>query len=283
MIGRIPVRLATLVAGLLTAVGVLAATTASAGAMITYTPIYSNFPSSLPGNVPSMAMEATSSSEIGGEIQLAGATLGNTKVTVALSSWACQSGGAEDGSCVSTKGAKFEWPVTLHIYAPGSGDSVGTQIASLTRTFKMPYRPSANPMCPTGGYKVMGGCFHGKLFKISFVLKGVAIPSKAIVSVAYNTSDYGAVPQRPQPCNSGPGGCPYDSLNVGGFEGPPSVGSDPQPQSDYVNSTWTGAYCDEGLAGTGSFRFDPALPSCVGPSDNFDNSGLQPGITVATG
>ena len=278
MSGTIPTRIAALLTAMLATAAVLAWASASAGASVTYTPIYSNLPSTLPGNVPSMAMEATSSSEIGGEVQLAGATADHTKVIVALSSWACQSGGAEDGTCVSAKGARFEWPVTLHVYAAGTGDSVGTQVASLTRTFKMPYRPSANAACTgeaLGGYMKMGTCFHGKLFKIAFLLKGVSIPSKAIVSVAFNTTDFGAQP------TGVPG--PYDSLNVGGFEGPPSVGSDPQPQSDYVSSTWTGAYCDEGLAGTGTFRFDPALPSCVGPSDNFDNSGLQPGITVATG
>jgi hypothetical protein len=286
MIGKIPARIATLATAMLATAAVLAWATASAGAAVTYTPIYSNLPSPLPGNVPSEAMEATSSSEFGGEVELAGPTLNNTKITVAMSSWACQSGGAEDGSCVSTKGAKFAWPVTLHVYTAGAGDTVGTQIVSLTKTFKMPYRPTANAGCTgegLGGWKSMGNCYHGKLFKITFVLRGVTLPSKAIVSVAYNTSDFGAVPQRPQACNSEPGGCPYDSLNVGGFEGPPSVGNDPQPNSDYINSKWTGAYCDEGLAGTGTFRFDPALPSCVGPSDNFDNSGLQPGITVATG
>jgi hypothetical protein len=286
MIGKIPARIAKLATAMLVTGAVLAWATASAGAAVTYTPIYSNLPEHLPGNVPSEAMEATSSSEFGGEVQLAGATAEHTKVTVALSSWACQSGGAEDGSCVSAKGAKFAWPVTLHIYTAGAGDAVGTQLVSLTKTFKMPYRPSANPACQgesLGGYLMMGVCYHGKVFKVNFVLKGITLPSKAIVSVAYNTSNFGAEPQAPKPCNSEPGGCPYDSLNVGGFEGPPSVGSDPQPNSDYINSKWTGAYCDEGLAGTGSFRFDPALPSCVGPSDNFDNSGLQPGITVATG
>jgi hypothetical protein len=286
MIGKIPARIATLATAMLAIGAVLAWATASAGAAVTYTPIYSNLPSPLPGNVPSEAMEATSSSEFGGEVELAGPTLNNTKVTVGMSSWACQSGGAENGSCVSTRGAKFEWPVTLHIYTAGPGDTVGTQIVSLTKTFKMPYRPTANPGCTgegLGGWKSMGNCYHGKLFKITFVLRGVSIPSKAIVSVAYNTSNYGAVPQAPKACNSEPGGCPYDSLNVGGFEGPPSKGSDPQPNSDYINSLWTGAYCDGGVAGTGSFRFDPALPSCVPPSDNFDNEGLQPGIAIATG
>ncbi len=280
MIGKIPARVAKLVTALFAAGAVVALATASAGA-VSLTPVYSNIPAALPGNVPSEAFEATSTSQFGGEVQLAGPTLGTTKVTVALSSWACQSGGAEDGSCVSAAGAKFEWPVTLHIYTAGAGDAVGTQIASLTKTFKMPYRPSANATkcAGNGGWYRMGSCFHGKLFKIAFPLRGVSIPSKAIVSVSFNTTDYGAEPSHV------PG--PYDSLNFGGFEGAPSVGSDPQPQSDYTDSKWTGAYCDAGAAGTGTFRFDPAIPGGCLPSqaayDGFDNEGLQPGITITTG
>lgn len=277
MIGKIPARFGTLFAGLLATASVLAVAAASAGASVTYTPVYNNIPSPLPGNVPSEAFEATSTSEFGGEVELAGPTLNSTKVTLAMSSWACESGGAEDGSCVSTKGAKYEWPITLHVYTAGAGDAVGAQIASLTKTFKIPYRPSANAVkcAGNGGWYKMGSCFHGKLFKITFPLKGVSIPSKAIIGVSFNTTNYGAEP-------TGVLG-PYDSLNFGGVEGTPSVGSDPQPLSDYIDSLWAGAYCDNGAAGTGSFRFDPALASCVGPSDDFDNEGLQPGITIATG
>jgi hypothetical protein len=284
MTGKIP-RLGGLAAVLLAALAVVALTASAASAMVSYTPIYNNIPAPLPGNVASEAFEATSTSQFGGEVELAGPTSNNTKVSVAMSSWACQSGGAEDGTCVSAKGSKFTEPVTLHIYTVGAAESVGTQIASFTKAFKMPYRPSANPTkcAGNGGWYKAGNCFHGKLFKINFVLKGVTIPSKAIVSVSYNTSDFGETPQRPQPCNSEPAGCPYDSLNVGGMEGSPSVGSDPQPNSVYVSSTWTGAYCDGGAAGTGSFRFDPALPSCVVGYDGFDNEGLQPGFTIATG
>ena len=285
MTGKIP-RLGGLAAVLLAACAVLALSASAASAMMTsYTPIYNNIPSPLPGNEASEAFEATSTSQFGGEVELAAATKDHTKVTVTMSSWACQSGGAEDGTCVSAPGSKFTEPVTLRIYTAGVGDAVGTQIASLTKTFKMPYRPSANATkcAGNGGWYKAGNCFHGKLFKINFVLSGITLPTKSIVSVAYNTSDYGETPQRPKPCNSEPAGCPYDSLNVGGSETAPTVGSDPQPKSVYVSSTWTGAYCDAGAAGTGSFRFDPALPSCVPGYDGFDNEGLQPGIEIATG
>ena len=266
MIGRIPARPARFACAVLAMAAMLAVAAATAGA---YTPIYSNIASPLPGNVPSQAFEATSTSEFGGEIETAGPSLTSTKVTVAMSSWACQSGGAEDGSCVTSAGAKFEWPVTLRIYTVGAGNTVGTQIAGLTRSFKMPYRPTASTKCKgehLGGWYRGGNCYHGKLFKISFVLKGVTVPSKAIVSVAYNTSDYGAEPQR----SKTPAGGPYDSLNVG-VTGTPSVGADPQPANAYLSSTWGGAYCDNGLAGTGSFRLDAGCWT-----------GFQPEIAVET-
>jgi hypothetical protein len=283
MAGRIPKRLAGLSVALVAAAGVLALSAGAASASITFTPLYNNIASPLPGNVPSEAIQATSTSEFGGQVELAGPVLTTTKVKVAMSSWACQSGGAEDGSCVTAPGAKFEWPVTLHIYAVGVNNSVGTEVARITKTFKMPYRPSANNVKCTGshlgGWVYKGQCFHGKLFSITYLLRGVAVPSKAIISVSFNTESYGAEP-------TGVEG-PYNSLNVAGFTGSPSVGVDPQPESVYINSLWTGAYCDAGLTGTGSFRFDPAVPGECLPNQNsydgFDHEGLQPGFQVLTG
>ena len=266
MSGRIPARRAVL--AVLATAGLLLGVAASANAMVTEV-IYNSLPSPLPGNVPSQAFEATSTSEFGGAVELANPSKAITKVTVGMSSWACQSGGAEDGSCVSAVGAKFEWPVTLKVYGIGPGNSVGTQVAQLTKTFKMPYRPSASVKCTgNGGWFRSGSCFHGKLFKVAFMLKGVTIPSKALVAVAYNTSDYGAEPTH---CNTGPGPCPYDSLNVA-VTGAPTVGSAPLPADAFLSSTWGGAYCDGGTGGTGSFRLDEGCWT-----------GSQPEIQIATG
>jgi hypothetical protein len=262
MSGRIPTRgaiLAVLVSAALLPASAVAASPTEV--------IYNSIPAPLPGNVPSQAFEATSTSEFGGAVQLAAPSKATTKITVAMSSWACQSGGAEDGSCVSTMGAKFEWPVTLHVYAVGVGGTVGTQVAGLTKTFKMPYRPSASTKCNTGGWYRMGQCYHGKLFKIAFVLKGVTLPSQSIVAVAYNTSDYGAEPTH---C-TGANACPYDSLNVG-VTGAASTGSQPLPEDAFLSSTWGGAYCDNGVGGTGSFRLDAGCWS-----------GYQPEIEITTG
>src|ERR1700682_1521607 len=104
MTGRIPAMAAKLAAAILAATAISALAAGSAGASLTA--IYNNFPTPFPGNVPSEAFQAPSTSEFGGQVEFAGASGSTTRVTVAMSSWACQSGGAEDGTCVSTAGAK---------------------------------------------------------------------------------------------------------------------------------------------------------------------------------
>src|SRR5581483_1380358 len=135
------------------------------------------------------------------------------------------------------------------------------------KVFKIPFRPSASTICkqtssPGAWYdKKDEHCYNGYATKIAMPLKLVSLPQKAIISVSYNTSDYGAEPQRPKaPACDEPGyhngaGCPFDSLNVGA-ETALSLGSQPLPEDVYLNSTWSGAYCDEGASGTGTFRRD---------------------------
>lgn len=286
MNGGIPARAAKLATAILAAAAVSALGAGSASASGTV--IYSNIPSPLPGNTPSEAFEATQTSQFGGQVEFAGASLSATKVKVALSSWGCQTGTWFADNCHTERGAKFEWPITLHIYTVGTANAVGTQIAGLTQTFKIPYRPSASPKCTgefAGDWFAKKECFHGKLTRISFSLKGITLPSKAIISVSYNTSDYGEK-QRPQPCDEAEAGCPYDSLNVGLTEPtkfnvknepepvPPSVGTDPAPEDAYQNSQTAEDYCDKGLMGTGTFRLDSGVPPCW--------SGYQPLFEVST-
>jgi hypothetical protein len=249
--------------------------------------VYNNFPSPLPGNVVSEAFQATQTGQFGGQIEIAGSPGAKTKVTVGLSSWGCQKGNWYEKTCETTKGAKFEWPVTLHMYTVGAGNEVGTQFAQVTRTFKIPYRPSASPKCTgerAGAWYHMGECFNGKLARIKFSLKGVSLPSRVIMSVSYNTSGYGTSPQGYEmPCNSTSAGCPYDSLNVGltepmNPESPapvaPSVGGNPAPEAAYQDSTTASNYCDAGLKGTGTFRLDSGVPPCW--------TGYQPLFLVET-
>jgi hypothetical protein len=237
--------------------------------------VYDNIPSSLPGNLPSEAFEATSSSEFGGLIDLGPGPRTNPVVTATLSSWACQSGGWTS-SCQTTPGAKFGEPITLNIYNVNADNSVGSLIATDTQTFEIPYRPSSDPTdCPGSPAEWFDGsnCYNGLATKVSWDLTSATLhlPSRVIVSLAYNTSDYGYQSYGDNtPCHASSGGCPYDSLNVA-LAAPPSVGSDPAPDGAYLNSTWSGAYGDNGAGGTGVFRFDPA-----------GWTGYQPAIEVST-
>lgn len=262
MTARIPARVAKLLAMLVasTALGAIAA--GSAGAEI----VYNNIPTPLPGNVVSQAFEATSTSEFGGEVEFGNSARHATAAVVEMSSWACQN--LQSGSaCKTTPGASFEWPITLNVYEVGPGRAPGALIGSKTSTFKIPYRPSPSKKCTLTSEGVVGWsshCWSGKAFKIKFALEGLALPSQAIISVAYNTTDYGAAPTHSADVGE-------DSLNVGySAPGEPvsAVGSSPFPNDGYLSSSWSGAYCN-GAEGTGTFRLDSG---CYG--------GYQPGFKV---
>lgn len=243
------------------ALGALAVCASNAAA--TGTTIYSNVPNPHPGDLVSQAFEATSTSEFGGVVEFAGTARKEPRVTVGLSSYACQSG--DSTTCKSAMNAHFEWPITLNIYEVGPGNTVGARIETETRTFHIPYRPSASSKCPsTVEGKGWGTeCDQGKFTRVHFKLKHFTLPSAAILAVAFNTENYGASP-------TGEAG-PYNSLNVAVSSSykydeatqewsftalPVLVGSDPLPEDAFLSSTWGGAYCDKGAGGTGSFRLD---------------------------
>ena len=237
--------------------------------------VYDNLPATNPGNVVSQAFEATQTSQFGGLVELAGTARKNGSVTVALSSWGCQHGTWQGTpECTTTPGAKFPVAITLRINELGPGNSVGNVLKIVKKTFNIPYRPSQSKTCingsgePTGAWydKPLHSCFHGRYATILVpVGPYFTWPAKAIVSVSFNTSDYGTEPQRPQACNSEPQGCGYDSLNVGLTEPPneasptpvpPSIGSDPLAESVYQNTQYAPYWCDGGAGGTGTFRLD---------------------------
>jgi hypothetical protein len=149
----------------------------------------------------------------------------------------------------------------------------------VTKTFNVPFRPSKDDVHCTGTQAgewydaASASCFNGLATPIHFDLagKGITLPSSAVVSVAYNTSDYGANPYgHGNACNAAPAGCGYDSLNVA-LNPSPSVGSDPLPNDAYVNSSWSGAYCDPSNPGIGHFVLDTGCWT-----------GFQPAIEVQT-
>jgi hypothetical protein len=259
--------------------------------------VYSNIPSTLPGNFPSWGFEAYQTSEFGGLVELASGSRTNPVVTVTMSSWGCQTG-SWNGTCVTTPGTVFSLPITLNIYAVGALNSVGDLLASDTQTFKIPFRPSTDSAnCaasgtlhtdasgnPSDGKQWFDGtyCDHGLAHNISWDLGGrsLTLPNKVIVAVMYNTSDEGY-----QPIGSGAfchaTGCGYDSLNVALVPNAPFVGTDPLPNDAYLSSISGGWYCDGGLGGLGLgiFRLDTGCDNWTGyrPAIQVDTYPLQTG------
>jgi hypothetical protein len=241
-----------------------------------------------PGNMVSEAFEATATAQFGNQINFAGTARVLADVVVQLSSWGCVSGGWSTYStapCVTSPGSTFTEPITLNIYNVGPAtahgpSSPGALVASTTQTFAIPYRPSADtnyatdcqaeataqnvPVSTFAGTwfdAQLNQCFNGFVTQVKFDFGHVIVPNSVIYGIAYNTSDWGAQPQRPQPCNSSSGGCGYDSLNVALSTEPtaPGPGTDAYPGTVYenvVNSGYAGNYCDAGAAGINVFRID---------------------------
>jgi hypothetical protein len=260
--------------------GALASATAANAAVV-----YDNVPSPLPGNVVSEAFQATQTSEFGGQIKLVGTERQDPSVTVAMSSWGCQTGAWSTGDCATTSGATFTHPITLNLYGVLPSGEPGSLIASVTQSFAIPFRPSANAACsdpsqwsPNGGTD----CFNGLAHTIAFDLtgRGVSLPDRVIVAVAFNTTNYGENPIGASTCSATPAGCGYDSLNVG-VTGPPTVGSLPRPVDAYLDSATGGQYCDGGTGGTETLRLDAGCWMDTTPGD--EEPAVQVDASTITG
>lgn len=248
--------------------------------------VYDNVPSPLPGNVLSEAFQATQTSEFGGQIRLAGTQRQDPSVTVTMSSWGCQTRPA--GVCTTTQGATFSHPITLNLYGVLPNGQPGSQLASVTQTFNIPFRPSASVVCGGGGQwsqdGTAGTCFNGFANNITFNLagRGISLPDRVIVALAYQTSNYGKPALGTQPCASTPQGCGYDSLNVG-LVGPPTVGSLPRVDDAYLDSITAGQYCDLGTGGTDSFRLDAGCWFESAPGAGDEQPAVEINASVTSG
>jgi hypothetical protein len=239
---RIPIKLAKLASTMLAAGAVAAIAAGPAGA----TTLFNNSPIPKLRNVHSLGFESDSLSELGGQVQLTGkASLKPTKVSVMMSSWACENlqGGA---ACLTAPGGSFKWPITLNIYQVGPGNQPGALIESVTQNATIPFRPSARKRCAPTSEGVVGWsaqCFSSKAFLVSFTgaeLGNISLPEKVILSVAYNTTHHGYAPTNAPSIGE-------DSLNVGLTEtsfATPSAGASPLLASEeiYMNTTWEQLY-----------------------------------------
>ena len=237
-----------------------------------------------PANLPSQAFQAQQTSEFGNQITFAGTkrTLGHVDVT--MSSWGCEAGTWFANNCVTTPGSGFTEPITFNIYnalAPGS-TLPGSLIASVTKTFTIPFRPSASAQC-TGGQlgewydTKSASCYNGFANNITFNFANVVVPNSVVYGIAYNTTSYGSTPYGTSAaCFTTAQGCGYDSLNVGLSQDPTnmSVGTNDNTGKVFWNTQTAASYCDHGTAGSGIFRLDS--PSPTAPCWNVNTAVAPP-------
>lgn len=220
--------------------------------------------------IASLGFECCSTKEFGDGLVFTRSGARLNTITVVLSSWGCESGFWYSDDCLTTAGAKFEEPITANVYAvastgPSSSPEPGELLASKTKDFYIPYRPSANNQYCNGSNL---GAFLGPVDKqcdnglavmitFSFKLPKVILPSEAIVTLAYNTSDAGYNPYgQGTQCFTGPGGCGYDALNVSAWGNGGSIGSNVDPNGVFVNFGDPYFYCNSTGNGSGALQLD---------------------------
>jgi hypothetical protein len=269
-----------LVAGLL-AVAVLGLTAASASAArIPRSVLYT---STQPGvaNLPSVGVEAYSFNQIGDEVLLRRVAKLKS-VAVTLSSWACQSGGWDTHDCQTTPGATFQTPITLNIYKAssinGSGETTpGDLLATVTKTFTIPYRPSASPQCSSGAWFKNGqGCFNGIAHTIAWTLTGLKtkLPKDVVLGVSYNSDHSG-----PNPL--GLSNSPTDALNVG-LSPKVRAGRQRYPGAIFWDTRFAGFTCAAAPPAGNNGPFQTGVFNLDGPCDDATNSwaGFVPAFQV---
>ena len=232
----------------LTALFLIAGSPLTAGASI----IYDSIPSPLPPNVPSLGYQATQTSEFGDLIQFDGTSRTLKRVTLVMSDWALAS---DYPTFPGSSGPTWNHPLTLNLYNvdnSGANPAPGTLIVTRTQTFAIPWRPPADATCPGGtAWRASdGNCYNGLAFTVVFDFAGTLLPNQIIYGVAFNTQTWGYSPI------GTPG--PYVSLNFGLADQPPSVGSNPFPDTAYWNTQTAANYADGGAGGVGIFRRDTA-------------------------
>ena len=189
--------------------------------------------------------------EFGDLVQLAPGPRELSNVSVVLSSQACETGATGAPACTTTPGATFTHELTMKLYNaidPLGTPTVGSVIATLTQTFTIPFRPSADPVNCTGanaGRWFDGtACVTGVAVIVDFPFPaGTTLPDTVIWAISYDTGISGYAPI------ATPG--PYDALNVGALTVNPTVGTDlnedmaftaPGPDAVFASELdWTGS------------------------------------------
>jgi uncharacterized repeat protein (TIGR01451 family) len=235
------------------AVAAFLLTVCSGVAMAAPVIIYNTIPAPLLPNIPSETFQSGHVAEFGDLIQFAGTNRALTQITLVMSDWSVASAYP---TFPGANGPTWNHPITLNLYNVDNGGTnppqAGSLIATRTQTFAIPWRPEADPTCsdPTRWRASDGNCYGGLAFQITFDFTGTTVPNQIVYGVAMNTQTFGANPI------GSPG--PYDGLNFGMAQVPPAIGSNPLPDTAFLNSPDAAGYNDGGSGGTGTFRRDPS-------------------------
>lgn len=228
--------------------------------------IFSNLPTTLPPNLPSLGYQATGTTEFGNHILFApGARQLNT-AKVVMSNWALES---EYGM----GGAGYHHDLTLNIYNYGSETGTGSLITTKTLNAFIPWRPAADPTCPNGtAWRAGdGNCYNGYAFEVVFDFTGMAVnlPNDVVFGLSFNTQTYGNQP-------IGAAG-PYNSLNFALVDAAPTVGTDVDPDSVFWNTAHQSFLTPGGPGVAGVFGGDTNWTGFV-PAISIDASTVpEPG------
>ncbi len=156
---------------------------------------YDSIPDTLAPNYASEGFSAEQVSEFGQAVILVkGGDLAS--VSAVFSSFACGSGHWYTGDCETTPGTGYQLPVTVNVYQPAAGGTVGALLASSTVNQTIPFRPSASDACTgadAGDWLADDGttCSGGLAFTLDFPFATkVAIPAKVVIGITFPlTSD----------------------------------------------------------------------------------------------
>jgi hypothetical protein len=240
--------LAVAVSGIvIAAIGPIASSGANEnGSQVLYSSLVSPYSAQNPPNEWwSLSFGGTQATQFGDKVNLASSSrLGSA--TVMLDSQACQTGTGL--TCVTTKGATFPVSIMFTIYRPGAtGGTVGAVLATQTKTFNVPYRPSANPTaCAAGTNSIFAGppgtndgtqwldpatgtCYYGVVYPATFRFEGSReLPTTVVYGVSYDATS----------------SVPASSLNVlmstESASGAVTVGSDTDPGNLFVQARSAG-------------------------------------------
>lgn len=223
--------------------------------------VYSSLPASGVVSVPSIGAEADEFNQAGNEVILTKAST-VVKVSVTMNSQGCETGGGT--TCATTSGATFPTPITLTLYKhstadPSTGEvTPGAQITKVTKTFKIKFRPSADPTCgnPSQFRGSDGACHNGLDQNIVWDLpKNTKLPQVVVWGISYNTDNSG-----PNPI--GGSGAPQDSLNLG-LSSAATTGLNRVDQSIFWDTRVGGNSCGATFV-TGDFNRDGPCSGWVG-------------------